>query len=158
MSRYAEYLVDVLTRHGYVIHQHVDDLTLADTLANPAGGNNMNWVLGHLAVHREHMMGWLGIDLPWAAGAYVRYDRGSERLEDAAEAVDLAQVLGDLDKSQVLLAERLLQTDEDSLNARIEGLRRDLGGQLGFYLWHEAYHVGQLELLRHAAGRHESLI
>ncbi len=158
MSRFAEYLADVIARHGYIIHQHVDDLTFTDTLADPAGGNTMNWVLGHMAAHREHMLRLLEIAFPWEAGAYNRYDRGSERLEDAADAVDLAQVLGDLDKSQALLAEWFLQADDVALSASIEGLRRDLGGQLAFLLWHETYHIGQLELLRHAAGRHESLI
>lgn len=158
MSGYTEYLAEVAARQNDVIHMHVDDLSLAETLAQPNGGNCMNWVLGHIAAHREQMLGWAGLEAPWEAGKYARFDRGSAPLSDASEAVALAEVLADLDATQALLVEWLKQVDEATLQTTIEGKRRNLGGQLGFYVWHEGYHVGQLELLRHVAGRHESII
>jgi hypothetical protein len=33
-----------------------------------------------------------------------------------------------------------------------------LGGVLAFLNWHEAYHVGQLELLRQLAGKNDQVI
>lgn len=158
MSQYTHYLADVLARQNAVIHRYVDDLTQEETLAQPAGGNNMNWVLGHLAAFREHMLSWIGVALPWEAGKYARFDRGSAPLTDSADAADLALVLADLDRSAEMLVSWLRQADETALAAPVEGTQRNLGDQLGFYIWHDGYHVGQLEVLRHVAGRHESLV
>jgi len=158
MSKYTAYLAELVERNTSVIHLHVDDLSQEETLVQPPGGNNMNWVLGHLVAHREHIFTWIGADLPWEAGKYLRFDRDSTPLLDPAEGVSLEKVLRDLDTSKQLLVAWLNQVDEVTLGNVLEGKRRNLGGMIDFYLWHEAYHVGQFELLRHVAGRHESLI
>jgi uncharacterized damage-inducible protein DinB len=158
MSGYTEYLAEVVARQNSVMHMHVDDLSQEETLALPPGGNSMNWVLGHIAAHREHMLRWIGLAIPWEEGRYTRFDQGSAPLLDSGEGVSLAQVVSDLDRSQEILVAWFKQVDESALERVLEGKRRNLGSLLGFYVWHEGYHVGQLELLRHVAGRHESII
>jgi len=158
MNRYIDYLAENLARQNTLIHMHVDDLSLADTLVQPSGGNNMNWTLGHIAAHREKMLAVAGIDLPWAPNAYARYDRGSEPLVDEIDAVDLAQVVGDLDKSSELLVDWLKSADDAALATPLEGDRRDRGSRLGFLIWHETMHIGHLEPERHLAGYHNSII
>lgn len=142
-----------------VIHMHVDDLTQEETVLNPAqGGNNIAWTLGHIAHFRQVTLENAGIAVPWPAERYARFGNGSAPLDDPAEAAHLPTLLADIDSSQALLADWLANASEEQLAFKRDGARRDLGGQIGWYGWHEAYHVGQLETLRHSVGRHEKLI
>ncbi len=142
-----------------VIHLHADDLTQEETVIDPAqGGNNIGWTLGHVADFRRVTLEYAGIAVPWPKERYARFVNGSAPLTDPAEAADLATLIADIDASQALLVDWLANASEEQLAFKREGARRDLAGQIGWYAWHEAYHVGQLELLRHAVGRHEKLI
>ena len=45
----------------YVVKQQVDDLTHEDSLLQPPfRGNCLNWVLGHIVVHRDKALVTLG--------------------------------------------------------------------------------------------------
>lgn len=159
MTTLPSFIASLLAYNLNVIHMHVDDLTQDESLANPAqGGNNMNWILGHIADYRRIMLEYVGLAAPWSAECYARFARGSEPLTDPAEATDLATVVADLEAAQTLFGEWAANVSDEALAFQKEGARRDVGGQMGWYAWHESYHIGQLEQLRHAAGRHEALI
>src|SRR4029079_18079830 len=116
---------------------HVDDLMLEETIAQPPqGGNNLNWVLGHIADYRRIMLEYVGIAVPWPVDRYARYARGSEPLTEIAEATDLATVIADLEMAQVLLNDWAVSVSEDALAFQKEGARRDVGGQIGWFAWH----------------------
>lgn len=100
----------------------------------------------------------MSLPAPWAEDAYDRYKRGSQPMLDGAKAIALEQILADFGRSQEAMQVWFAAATEETLASIPEGTQRTLALQLNFLVWHEAYHAGQVELLRHVAGKHESLI
>lgn len=159
MTTLPGFIASLLASNLNVVHMHVDDLIQEESLVvPPQGGNTLNWVLGHVAHFRGVMLAYVGLTAPWPQERYAHLGFGSEPITDAASAIDLATVVRDLDAAQEMLAEWAADVSDEALAFKKEGARRDVGGQMGWWAWHEAYHIGQLEQLRHVAGRHEALI
>jgi uncharacterized damage-inducible protein DinB len=142
---------------------NAEGLAHEDTLVSPAGGNCFNWALGHIVVARRGIFRLLSLEHPLRDDdpAWKPYDRGSARLAPEA-ALPLADLLRTLERTQRLLLAALAKLDEARLEAPLppfvpEPARPMLGDTLGSALfalaWHEAYHAGQLGLLRRASGK-----
>jgi hypothetical protein len=90
----------------------------------------------------------------------VIYDRGSEALTDPTKASDLGSLLERVKSIEKAISEALNRMEEDALNEeRLFGRNRGpLGGRILFLIWHETYHVGQLEFLRQLTGKNDQVI
>jgi uncharacterized damage-inducible protein DinB len=131
--------------------------------APPGGGNGFNWILGHILVSRARILALLGDEtgvIPAEkAGAY---SRGSDGRLDSSSAMSLAAMLDALDSSQWRLVGALDRLGDEALAQLVpeSPFGRDeetLGTLLAGFLFHEAYHAGQLGLLLRLAG-HEGVI
>ncbi|HTV16892.1 MAG TPA: DinB family protein [Acidobacteriaceae bacterium] len=147
------------TIHG-ALRRNTEGLTQEESLISPhAGGNCLNWVLGHL-LHTYD-----GVILPLVGEAPVlgksalkRYERGTPALHEAAEALPLPDLLTAWDEASRrvdaglarLTAERLDQPAPFSPRNNPKETVRSL---LTIVLFHQAYHVGQTGVLRRIAGR-----
>ncbi|HEU0013817.1 MAG TPA: DinB family protein [Longimicrobium sp.] len=129
---------------------NLDGLTHDESLAAPAGGNNANWVLGHILVHRDKMLALLGQEKLFDSEAAAVYDRGSEPLADGARARALDDLRADLARSYDLLKEALGRATPEQLAASAG--TRPVAEMLLFLAGHELYHGGQIGLLRRGAG------
>ncbi len=157
MKTQAETLSFFFGQTWWVIQHMTEGLTHADSLLLPAaGGNCLNWVLGHLVTERDEALGWLGQAPLWTEAETQIYQRRSEPLVEAAQALPLERILGDLAQTQEQMLARLATVTPEELAA--PSGESTVGERLTFMLWHETYHVGQLELLRHLAGKHEQVI
>jgi uncharacterized damage-inducible protein DinB len=133
----------------------VGDFSGADWTVRDGAGHTPRWITGHLATVRTRAMAMMGLEVP-AAPWTEAFGRGTSD----------ADVPGDLDLGQVLAAFREAQ---ERMAARWEALAAEdfskplgrtlpdgsdtVGGALRFLAWHEAYHLGQLGLLRPLAGK-----
>jgi hypothetical protein len=155
-------LAAAFARNVWIVKRQSEGLTHADSLIQlPFQGNPLNWVVGHLAVNRDDVLALLG-EPPVMADDGKRYKRESDPLTGQEEGVlPLEELLARLDQSQERIAAALERTSEDDL-AREMTLSNDrkatLGQRVFFLYFHETYHVGQTELLRHLAGKHDKVI
>lgn len=141
------------------IRRNLENLTNADTLVRPdAGGNCLNWVLGHMIVTRNVIHALAGAS-PVAMGeAASEYQRGSHP-EGTGRFLDLGTLQGLLEASQRELIPALSRLSEEALKSPVpeQYKRQPLTGSLDEALirlqYHEAYHNGQIGLLRRIAGK-----
>jgi len=140
---------------GYSHHAigvNVRDLTHQESLIGPeSGGNCANWVLGHIVQNRGAVLSLLGEEPVWDAAEGERYKRGSAPLAPAAGAKPFAEILASLDRSQERLVAGLSRVKAADLGSA--GTKGTLAAKLAGLQFHEAYHAGQLGLLRRIAGK-----
>jgi hypothetical protein len=128
-------------------------LTREQGLARVGDANPLLWIAAHLATARYGLGQMIGVELarPWG----TRFTRGSEVGELAAipEADEIRAVWTSVSGA---LASRLVQLTNSELDAPaprnfpIED-KSVLGG-VAFLAYHEAYHIGQMALVRKALG------
>jgi len=142
------------------IKRNLDGVTQDESLIIPdAGGNCLNWVLGHILVAR-------GMLLTMTGGAPVlmpeqaeHYRRGSSPIQTGDNVLDIGTLRGLLDDSQQQLIPAVVAMAEEDLAAPVpeQHRRPPLTGLLGEALirlhYHEGYHNGQIGLLRRLAGK-----
>jgi hypothetical protein len=74
----AQQIGKAYARNLWVLKQQTEGLTHADSLLQPAmRGNCLNWILGHLAVHRDYVLDALGREKVVGDTAIARYGRES---------------------------------------------------------------------------------
>lgn len=134
------------------------DLSQAESLAcATAGGNCVNWVLGHVVSTRNGILKLLGRDPIWDKERAKPYSRGSQGLA-AEDALPLEEIMADYRASQKTILTALGEMTDEDLEAKspIEFFRGDeetIGTALASFAFHEAYHVGQTGTLRRVAGK-----
>ena len=136
----------------YAIGVNARDLTHEESLVGPRpAGNCANWVLGHIVATRGAVLELLGEPPVWDPTEGEAYRRGSAPIVDAARAKPFPEIVQALDRSQERLMSGLSRIKEEDLGpAEAKG---SLAGKLAVLQFHEAYHAGQLGLLRRIAGR-----
>jgi hypothetical protein len=115
--------------------------------------NPLLWIAAHLATTRYGLGQMIGIERPRPWG--TRFTRGSE-VGELAAIPELDEIRAAWTSVSSALASRLVQLTDSELDAPaprsfpIED-KSVLGG-LGFLAYHEAYHIGQMALVRKALG------
>ena len=142
--------VNILGTSNYVIKQKTEGLTHADSMLQlPFPGNCMNWILGHLMVYRMQCLGVIDGVSEHDEDEFGLYGFGSEPMTDSDKAIPLETLLARLDT----LSEQIAAALEKMPESRLDELLDEAHGvtvaqRLHFNLvYHEAYHVGQLEPL-----------
>ena len=156
----AETLIELFDRTRRVIHMQAEGLTNADSLLQPPfRGNCFNWVLGHILVGRNQVLGHLDARLFWGEAEQARYRSGSDPVTSEEQALPLKRLLADLDGSQKQIAAALESVSPALLAEPVNSeSERSRGEAVAFLHWHETYHTGQLELLRQLAGTDDAII
>ena len=154
-------LLDTLDTNQDVIHTELKDITHAESLMLPSfNANCLNWVVGHILTSRDTCLSLLDLPGVLTSEQTAVYNYGSERLTDPADALDFPLMLEKLDASYAALQNRLkaVRADELEKTSNLWGRPEPIGGMLAFFFWHEAYHAGQLNLLRQVAGKNDKTI
>ena len=158
-----ETLIDEFTMSHWAAMKAIDGIEHDESLRLPEeGGNCMNWVLGHLTTTRGEILKMLGAEPIWQDESLRHYKRGAERLTDSAKAIDFDKISSDFAGSQEPLLAALDAQTADQLAVRIgfSFVDRDddtLEQALAGFAFHEAYHVGQIGILRRFLG-HSGII
>lgn len=157
----ASDLIDMLALNLNVLGRQTAGLSHEDSLLQPQPrGNCLNWIVGHIARHREYMLQDLGLSPEVREGVLGRYDRGSAPVtEEGPDIVPLPNLLDILQRQQDRLAEALGAAAADLLASPAPlNDQKSIGGHLHFLAWHETYHLGTTELLRQFAGTDDQVI
>ncbi len=158
----ANELTEAFARNVNIVKMQTKDLTHADSLRRPPfRGNCLNWVLGHIAENRDHILGLLD-EQPLMDARGARYKRGSEPLtETSAGVLPMEELITWIDRAQERIAAAIAQMDDVAWAREITvgNNRKTTVGQRVFFLYfHESYHVGQTELFRQLAGKDDKVI
>lgn len=151
-------LIDQFTMTHWAALKSIDGIDHDESVSLPeATGNSMNWVLGHLIVTRGEILGLLGRDGIWDKSESEIYKRGSDRLTDPSKATDFGKIKSDFATSQEAILEALEAQTAETLSSRVDfsfvGRDEDsLEAVLAGFAFHEAYHVGQIGILRRFLG------
>ncbi len=143
----------------WVVKQNVDGLTQEESLIQPQpGGNCLNWNVGHLLIVYDQVLPMLGQKPVLGVETLKRYDRGTAQIENAAEALDLAEMMTAWDEAarrmeaglESLLPEVL---DQPAPWSPTNNPNETVCSLLSGVFFHQAYHAGQTGLLRRMAGK-----
>lgn len=161
MKQYpVETLLEALENNQSVLEMQVEGITHEQSLLKPPFYSNcMNWILGHLLQSRSWMLEQIGLSGYMPPEEVLVYQRSAPEMDDPAQASRLESILDRLMETNTLLKDRLEAMSLEELHKEIPIFGgTTLSAFLGFLLWHETYHVGQLEILRNFSGHHEKLI
>jgi len=125
----------------------------ADQLATPLGeSNTVGWIVGHLTRYRGDLLRAIGgtVELEdWEAG----HERGAEK---QAVGIDLDLVLPAFENRGKLLMDRIHGLTDEFLKQKSERVLPDggddMGGFVSFLIWHETFHLGQIDLIQAGLG------
>jgi hypothetical protein len=132
----------------HVIQVNTNGITHEDSIVQPCpAGNCMNWVLGHIVAYRSEVLKLVGKPPIWSDEEASPYRRGSKPITDAAKARPVTRIIEDLVRSQDALICGLRSLSPEDMK------RDDLGEKITWLQFHEAYHAGQIGLLRRMAGK-----
>ncbi len=139
---------------GYrTIETNLEGITHEESMraASRAGGNCLNWVLGHLVQTRNAVLRLAGAEAIWDDGLMRVYNAQEGVVFDPAQALPLERLIADLGASQARLRAVLPGITPERLAA--PSLFGTVGGALAFLTFHEGYHSGQLGILRRVLGK-----
>lgn len=135
-----------------VIEKNLKGITPDESLFQPRqAGNCVNWVFGHIVATRNQVMKIIGERHVWSQEEAAPYVRGSAPLKDESVALPLSRMLTDLLASQNKLLTKLHSISPEELEEPVEN--GTVCEQLAILLFHEAYHAGQLGILRRLLGK-----
>ena len=142
-----QFLQDIYKDSYTLIKTQVEGLNEAESLVQPPGGGNcINWILGHLIVARCNFLTMLDASSVWEMERCRRYIPGSAPVTSADDTLSIEIMRSDLDRTQNDLLSALVQATVESLQI-ISGEKTKCEHLL-IYNIHEAFHGGQLEILR----------
>lgn len=153
-------LLQTLKRHNYVIKRQTDGVTHEQSLLQPAlRGNCMNWVLGHMLEARNEILQALDQPIVLPAPEAAFYQRESAPITPSSPSAPLATLLAGFDESLARIEQGLQTVTEEKMATIINQERQTtLRANISFSIWHEAYHLGQLEYLRQLTGVNDKVI
>jgi uncharacterized damage-inducible protein DinB len=130
----------------------IEGLTHQDSFFQPPfGGNCVNWILGHLVVARCNFLMMLDVQPVWDMVLCRRFIPGSNPVTSEEEAVSFETQRTGFDLTQEQLLTALTRVTAGKLQ-ETSG-EKTVGEHLAFYNVHEAYHAGQLSVLRQMMGK-----
>ncbi|MBM3286294.1 MAG: DinB family protein [Candidatus Eisenbacteria bacterium] len=148
----AEVLAMLFGINHHVLGVNMKGITHEESLAQPPGaGNCINWVLGHIAQQRNSILRLLEEPAIWTEAESAPYIRGSKPMIDAGAAAPLEKILGAIDRSQERIVAALARTSPERLTAA--GPDGTVAEKIAMLHFHEAYHLGQIGLLRRLLGK-----
>ncbi len=157
MPTLTQYINSVKFIDG-IIKSNTEGLTHKDSMRQLTfPGNCMNWNLGHLLVYRMQYLGVIDGNSQPDEKEYAIYGAGSKPLMDGDKAIPLETLLTRLDAASEQVISALQSMPSEKLAEMYDQEQgTTVDDRLNFYLvFHEAYHAGQLEILRELALAHK---
>ncbi|MGH9512915.1 MAG: DinB family protein [Terriglobales bacterium] len=142
-----------------IVHLNAEGITHEESLIQPhPAGNCANWVLGHLLSVYEGMLAVLRQEPVMGKEALKRYARGTPPLHNPAEAINFDQLLAAWDKAGDRIDAGLENLTPEMLDAPApfspsKNPNETVRTLLAVMSFHQAYHAGQLGILRRLAGK-----
>src|SRR5919197_288722 len=142
-----------------VVHLNLADVTHDESLVRPSpAGNCVNWVLGHLSCIYNNVLPLLGESPVPEQAVLKRYDRGSAPITNPADAMNISDLIRIWDESVKRVDAGLAKLTSEKLDQRVPNSptnnpNETVRSLLSTVAFHQAYHAGQLGVLRRIAGK-----
>jgi uncharacterized damage-inducible protein DinB len=141
-----------------IVRLNVEGITQEESLIQPRpAGNCINWVVGHLVCVYDGMLPLLGQKPVLGTEALKRYARGTPPLQNSSEALQFDELLTAWEQASKRVDAGLANLTPEQLDAPARSPRNNpnetLRSLLGRISFHQAYHAGQLGILRRLAGK-----
>ena len=137
------------------LNRLVGDFTEADWAYRDPAGHDPRWLVGHITTYRVRVAQLMGQPIP-SAPWEASFGRGKSSA-DVPGDLDIQAVLAAFHASSAAIAEGWEALTPAMLaepfGRTLPNGTDTLGGAIQFFNWHEAYHLGQLGLLRRLAGK-----
>jgi hypothetical protein len=163
--RTIDLFVHQLAFTQFVLLNNAKGVSHEESLIEPQpGGNCMNWIVGHILVARNQLLGLLGREAIWDDAIGARYKRGGDPIhEDGAGVRRFESLLQDLELTYERIRPSLASCDEGRMGEKApfsptNNPNETWGTLLAGLLFHEAYHAGQTGVLRRIVGKNEGNI
>ena len=155
MNQVAIFEVSFERNQGLIVRE-TEGLTDAESVLQlPFESNCMNWVLGHLAVYRDALLGCTRQMPRLSVAERKLYIQGAPPITPERQAVAFERLLAALVEGFAALIAWLQSNPEGMLEATPPGLELSFGATVAenfaLLCWHDSYHVGQLAVLRELA-------
>ena len=135
------------------LFRNLEGITHEESLVQPLpAGNTINWILGHILATRNRLHQLLGLAQAWSPELAQRYTGLDGAGWTPSAAVDLRTIAAELARSQQQVMAAFDDMSSQMLTRRAND-GRTLAEVLGFFHFHEAYHTGQIALVRRIVGR-----
>ena len=154
---HAETLQTHLGLTEYVLKRNVEGLTHEDSLRQPQpGGNCANWTLGHIVRTRNNFLGMLAGKPLLDPQKFDRYEINP--IEKDSDAVRWEELITAYDQLTGPIMESLGKLTPEKMAEKAPfspsgNPNETIGSLLAAFTFHEAYHSGQIGLLRRLTGR-----
>lgn len=155
----ARFLTIQLRYTSFVFQANLEGVSDEDSFRQPRpAGNCINWVAGHVVGARAGIVRLVGGEAPFAAEEYERYRRSTSPVTGPEGAVPLSRMRADFAATKEPLASGLAGLADGVLAAPApfspgEDPKETVGSLLVGLAFHEAYHTGQLGVLRRLLDR-----
>ncbi len=154
MNPVIESYIKSMDYQSRIIKMRTEGITQEQSLLQlPIPANCMNWQLGHMLMYREYVLEALTEQDGPDPSEYKVYGAGCEQMTDGTHAVDIDVLKSRLDDVAAKLKPVLRQTSAEQYETIFNAEREmTLDDTVRLYLtYHEAYHIGQLEVLQELA-------
>jgi len=131
------------------LEYNLEGISNEEALEQPdIGGNCINWLVGHIIASRDTYYMQIGRDALMPESKRERYDRGSQPVSAGGDIYQLSDLFQYFEQSNKTFRDLF-----DSINEQRIILSSDQVKELAGILFHEAYHVGQVAIVRRALGK-----
>lgn len=147
----THHVATTLALHALLFHNVLRDLSPDDLTARSGEANHATWIAAHIAQSRADLAGLLGEPV-----ADSPLEAFRDAVDDDTPLPDLDAIVDTFRRAKEALYRGLRRATPESLAAPapfpVPIADPTLGGTVDFLLSHEAYHIGQLSLLRRTLG------
>jgi len=130
------------------------DLTEEDMLLRTGNSNTIGWILAHIVYYRSEIANKLKLNCETEEFEKA-FQRGAPK--NFILKVDLSKALENLENRGKLIIEGIEKAGDAELRKKIDivlpGGDGSFLGYLTFLAWHEAFHIGQIDLIKAAVGK-----
>lgn len=155
---FNETIISQLQFAQWAAMRNLEGVTHEDSVVRPAGGgNDGNWVLGHVIAVRNRLLPGLGETPLWddeRIRAYV-----AESSDDTAARVPFDELVEAFSKTHDMMIAGIARLDEQALAQKAPfspgkpNPDETLASLMTKIVVHESYHIGQMGMLRRSMGK-----
>jgi uncharacterized damage-inducible protein DinB len=128
----------------------IDNISEEDSERRPnKETNHIKWISGHLIASRYMMLSFLGVNLEFP---YNEQFSGKKKIDEINDFPTLDQLKEGWEELNSKLQEAIQNADESTLSADAPFGGKTIRDLLIFLTHHEAYHIGQISILRKVLG------
>ena len=140
--------IDMFNMQGGIFNNAFDGIKDKDALKRPNDQvNHLNWLLGHIATCRYMLLNLLG-----GKEADQYFNIYFKALSTDTNYPAIAEVKSNFDNATKLLIQKIESIAEEEMETQIPGKGGRPKDFISFFIYHEAYHLGQIGYARKFLG------